>query len=103
MGFRLGELGGFFTTSMPVPSATASNALPNLSSLSRMRYFGPSPHGVASRSCCVTQASVGQRVTLEVHDFTRAVVHDKEREDGAKERVVELKEVACSKLAGMVF
>ena len=40
---------------------------------------------------------------IEVHDFTRAVVHDKEREDGAKERVVELKEVACPNLAGMVF
>jgi hypothetical protein len=28
-------------------------------------YFGPSPYGVAPRSCWATQASVGQRVTLK--------------------------------------
>ena len=38
MGFRFGDLGGMLTTSIPVPSATAVNLLPNLSSLSRIRY-----------------------------------------------------------------
>ena len=36
---------------------------PYLSSLSRMRYFGPVPNGVASRNCWATQASLGARVT----------------------------------------
>jgi len=34
---RLGERGGIFTTSISVPSATAANLFPNLSSLSRIR------------------------------------------------------------------
>ena len=32
-------------------------------SRSRMRYFGPCSKGVAYRSCCAVQASVGERVT----------------------------------------
>jgi hypothetical protein len=36
---------------------------PNLPSLSRMRYLGPTPKAVASRSCCAVQASMGYRVT----------------------------------------
>jgi len=36
---------------------------PNLQSLSRIRYFGACPYGIASRSCCATQASVGDLVT----------------------------------------
>ena len=48
---------------IPVPSATSSNRVPNLSSLSRIRKRGPSPHAVASRSCWVTHALDGERVT----------------------------------------
>ena len=48
MGLQFGDFGGIFTMSMPTPSATVSNLSPNLQSLSRMRYFGPSPNGVAS-------------------------------------------------------
>src|SRR6266700_608925 len=36
---------------------------PNLLSLSQIRYFGACPYGVASRRCCATQASEGDRVT----------------------------------------
>ncbi len=65
MRLRSGERGGIFTTSIPVPSATAVNLFPNLSPLSRMTYLGPEQYGVASRSYWTAQASVGQRVTLK--------------------------------------
>src|SRR5215470_6890341 len=48
---------------MPLVAATRAKQDPNLLSRSRMRYFGPCPKGVASRSCCAVQASVGERVT----------------------------------------
>jgi hypothetical protein len=48
---------------MPLVAATRAKQDPNLLSSSRMRYFGVCPKGVASRSCCVVQASVGDRVT----------------------------------------
>jgi hypothetical protein len=48
---------------MPVAAASATKAGPNLASLSRIRCMGCWPNGVASRSCWVTQASVGWRVT----------------------------------------
>src|SRR6266487_3144983 len=43
--------------------ATRAKHDPNLLSLSRIRYFGVWPKGVASRRCWATQASVGDRVT----------------------------------------
>src|SRR5437763_1020941 len=43
--------------------ATRAKHDPNLLSLSRIRYFGVWPKGVASRRCWATQASVGERVT----------------------------------------
>jgi len=49
--------------SIPVPSAIRANLSPYLLSLSRIRYRGPSPNGVASRSCWATQAPVGFLVT----------------------------------------
>jgi hypothetical protein len=48
---------------MPDPLATAAKCGPYFASLSRMRYAGAAPKGVASRSCWATQASVGERVT----------------------------------------
>src|SRR6266487_4732220 len=38
-----------------------------------MRYFGPLPKEVASRSCCAVQASVGERLTptcITLRDFS---------------------------------
>src|SRR5260370_39456058 len=48
---------------MALVTATRAKQGPNLLSLSRIRYFGACPYGVASRSCCATQGSVGDRVT----------------------------------------
>src|SRR5215470_17413339 len=48
---------------MPLVTATRAKQGPNLLSLSRIRYLGACPYGVASRSCCATQASVGDLVT----------------------------------------
>jgi len=48
---------------MPLVAATRAKQVPNLSSRSRIRYFGDRPKGVASRSCCAVHASVGDRVT----------------------------------------
>ena len=55
---------GVRSTLMPLVAATRAKCCPNLRSLSRIRYLGPSPYGVASRNCCATQGSVGARVTL---------------------------------------
>lgn len=54
---------GVRSTAIPLPDATRANAEPYLPSLSRLRKRGALPQGVASRSCCATQASVGWRVT----------------------------------------
>src|SRR5260370_1170254 len=54
---------GVLRISMALVVATRANPDPNLLSLSQIRYFGACPYGVASRSCCATQASVGDRVT----------------------------------------
>jgi hypothetical protein len=43
---------GIFNALMPVLWATFANNRLYLLSRSRMRYFGPFPHGVASHSCC---------------------------------------------------
>lgn len=54
---------GVRNTSIPVASATRLKEAPNLRSLSRIKKRGASPFGVASRNCCATQESVGERVT----------------------------------------
>ncbi len=54
---------GVLNTFMPLLWASSSKALPNLASLSLIRYFGFSPKGVASLSCWVTHSSFGWRVT----------------------------------------
>ena len=45
------------------PAATAEKYEPYLLSRSWRRYFGPSPQGVASRSCWAVHSSVGEVVT----------------------------------------
>lgn len=62
--FASGVRYGVRSTLMPLVAATRAKCCPNVRSLSRIRYVGPSPYGVASRNCCATQGSVGARVTL---------------------------------------
>ena len=63
-------------------------------SLSRIRYLGACPYGVASRSCCATQASVGDRVTptwITLRDCSSTM---KNAKSGRKNRSVTRKRVA---------
>ena len=76
---------------MPLVVATRAKLGPNLLSLSRIRYFGACPYGVASRSCCATQASVGDRVTptwITFRDFSSMM---KKAKSGRKNRSVTCK------------
>ncbi len=63
IAFARGALIGVRSTSIPLPTATAAKCEPYFASLSRIRYFGASPNGVASRSCWATHASEGECVT----------------------------------------
>ena len=72
-------------------AATRAKLGPNLRSLSRMRYVGVCPSGVASRSCCATQRSVGDRVTftcITLRDFSSM---RKKAKSGRKKRSVTCK------------
>ena len=73
---------GVRSTLMPLVVATRAKCEPNFRSFSRIRYFGVCPYGVASRSCCATQRSVGERVTftwMTFRDFSEGVEEGKER------------------------
>jgi hypothetical protein len=76
---------------MPLVVATRAKHDPNLLSLSRLRYLGACPYGVASRSCWATQASVGHRVTPTW--ITRRVLSSmkKKAKSGRKKRSVTCK------------
>src|SRR5260370_24272815 len=72
MAFACGVRYGVRSTLMPLVVATRAKFEPNFLSLSRIRYLGVCPYGVASRSCCATQESVGDRVTfmwMTLRDF----------------------------------
>ena len=71
--------------------ATRAKLDPNLRSLSQIRYFGACPYGVASRSCCATQGSVGYLVTPTW--ITRRVLSSimKKAKSGRKKRSVTCK------------
>src|SRR6266568_6629731 len=62
-----------------------------LAILSQIRYFGTCPYGVASRSCCATQGSVGDLVTPTW--ITRRVLSSimKKAKSGRKKRSVTCK------------
>ncbi len=87
---------------MPVVIATHAKLGLNLLSLSRMRYVGLCPYGVASRSCCATQGSVGERVT-----FTRMTFRDcnegvEERTKRTEEEISDLEEITGPDLCRMI-
>jgi len=75
---------------MPLVFVTRAMHGPNLLSLSRSRYFGASPYGVASRNCCATQASVGERVTPTWITLRDAQLDDEERKERPKEQIGDL-------------
>jgi len=71
--------------------ATRAKFWPNFLSLSLMRYAGVCPYGVASRSCCATHRSVGERVTftwITFRDFNSMM---KKAKSGRKKRSVTCK------------
>src|SRR5436305_5562079 len=78
---------------MPLVFATRAKCCPNFLSLSRIRYLGICPYGVASRNCCATQGSVGARVTftcMTFRDFSEGVEKGKQR---TEEEIGDLQEI----------
>jgi hypothetical protein len=72
-----------------------------LRSLSQSRYVGARPYGVASRSCCATQGSVGDLVTptwITRRDLGRVL---KNAKSGRKKRSVTGKRVAGPDIGGV--
>src|SRR5258706_12100155 len=61
--FAWGVRYGVFISLMPVLTATVEKCVAYWLSRSRIRYFGPFPHGVASLNCCAVHSSVGYFVT----------------------------------------
>jgi hypothetical protein len=87
---------------MALVVATRAKHDPNLRSLSQIRYFGACPYGVASRSCCATQGSVGNRVTptwITRRDLSWMM---KNAKSGRKKRSVTGKRVASPDLCGVI-
>src|SRR5438034_11155252 len=92
---------GVLRISMWLIAATRAKEAPNLLSLSRIKYFGACPYGVASRSCWATQGSVGERVTptwITFRDWRRVL---KKAKSGRKKRSVTRKRVAGPDLGGV--
>src|SRR5215469_3731957 len=79
---------GVLSSLMPLVLATRSKQVPYLLSLSRIRYFGACPYGVASRSCCATHASVGDLVTPTWMTFRDCNSMRKKAKSGRKNRSV---------------
>src|SRR2546430_14486988 len=75
---------------MPLVVATRANCCPNFRSLSRIRYLGACPYGVASRNCCATQGSVGARVTFTCMTFRDFNEGDEENEKRTEEEISDL-------------
>ena len=73
--------------------ATRAKHDPNLLSLSRIRYFGVWPKGVASRRCWATQASDGDRVTPTWIRLACLEIDEEEGKERPKEKVSHLQEV----------
>jgi len=82
---------GVLRISIALVVATRAKQNPNLRSLLQIRYFGACPYGVASRSCCAIQRSVGDRVTptwITFRDFSSMMKNTK---SGRKKRSVTCK------------
>jgi hypothetical protein len=77
---------GVRSTLMPLVVATRAKFGPNFRSLSRIKYRGVCPYGVASRSCSATQGSVGERVTFTWMTFRDRNSMMKNAKSGRKKR-----------------
>src|SRR5262245_12873647 len=73
---------------MPLVVATRTKEEPNLLSLSRIKYLGACPYGVASRNCCATQVSVRERVTPTWMTLRDCISMRKKAKSGRKKRSV---------------
>src|SRR5215467_11634182 len=102
MALARGAWYGVLRILMPLVLAIRAKNDPNLLSLSRIRYLGVSPYGVASRSCCATHASVGDLVTPTWMTFRDLSSMTKKAKSGRKNRSVTGKRVACPDLRGVV-
>src|SRR6266700_7989490 len=95
MALACGVRYGVRSTLIPLVAPTRAKCCPNLQSLSRIRYVGVRPYGVASRSCCATQGSVGVGVTftwITFRDFSSTM---KKAKSGRKKR-----SVTCKRITG---
>jgi hypothetical protein len=91
LAFAWGVRYGVRSILMPLVEATRAKCGPNLRSLSRIKYFGVSPYGVASRSCCPSQGSLGARVTLTWMTLRDCSSMMKKANSGRKKRSVTCK------------
>ena len=87
---------------MPLVVATRAKLCPNLLSLFRSRYFGLCPYGVASRSCCATQGSVGERVTFAWMTFRDCNEGVEKRKKRTEEEIRDLEEITGPYLCRMI-
>ena len=100
-GMRSRGVNGVVRISMRLVWATRAKPVPNLLSLSRMRYFGLFPYAVASRRCCATQVSVGARATPTWITFRERSSIMKKAESERKSRSVTGRGVTGPDLFGM--
>src|SRR5215472_1038876 len=87
---------------MALVVATRAKLEPNLLSLSRIKYFGACPYGVASRSCCATHGSVGDLVTPTWMTFRDLSSMMKNAKSGRKKRSVTRKRVTRPDICGVI-
>lgn len=87
---------------MPLIHATRAKCDPIFLSLSRIRYVGVCSYGIASRNCCATQASVGDRVTFTWIRLPRLQLDNEEGEKGTKEEISNLQEITGPHLCRMI-
>jgi hypothetical protein len=87
---------------MPLVVATYAKLDPNLLSLSRIKYRGFSPDGVASRSGTRHPGIGGGSGHIHVDDLPRFQVDDEESKKRAEEQVWDVEKIAGPDLCGMI-
>src|SRR5712692_194996 len=87
---------------MPLVVATRAKLDPNLRSLSRIKYRGFSPYGVASRSGTRNPGIAGRSGHIHVDDLSRFQVDDEESKKRTEEKVRDLEKIAGPNLCSMI-